>query len=84
MDKLLHFAISFVLTTCLNTVMPPKQANRVAFSIGMGKEVWDYHNPPHSAEWGDLAADLVGIIAADKALEVIRCQTATAPTVGQQ
>lgn len=83
-DKLLHFAISFVLTVGLNTFMPPKDANRATFSIGVGKEVWDHYNPPHSAEWGDIAADLAGILAADKALEMIRCQTIIAPTVGQQ
>lgn len=80
-DKLLHFTVSFVLTVTLNTFMPPENANKVAFFIGAGKEVWDYYNPPNKAELKDIAANLAGIILADKALEAIRWQAITSNTV---
>ena len=65
MDKLLHFALSFVLTASLNSFMPREKANMLTVSVCAGKEVWDYYNPPHSAEVLDLAAGIGGILAAD-------------------
>ena len=59
----------------------PEKANKVAFFIGAGKEVWDYYNPPNKAELKDIAANLAGIILADKALEAIRWQAITSNTV---
>jgi|GEM_PF-6914881 len=65
MDKLLHFALSFVLSASLNSFIPRERANVLTVSVCVGKEVWDYYNPPHSAEWLDLAAGIGGILAAD-------------------
>ncbi len=74
MDKLLHLTVSFMLTVCLNTKMPPKTASGAVFLIGVCKETWDYLNPPHRAEFGDILANAAGIILANKALEGVKCQ----------
>ncbi len=33
------------------------------FTLGAGKEAWDYFHAGHDASWKDLAADGVGILA---------------------
>lgn len=78
LDKVLHFTVSFCLTVCLNVYLPRETANKVAFSVGVGKEVWGHYHPAGKAELGDLAANVAGIILADKTLEAIRCNALTA------
>ena len=75
MDKLLHFALSFVLSASLNAFMPKKNANVLSISVCVGKEVWDYHNPPHCAEWMDLLAGVGGVCAADVVISRIEKKT---------
>lgn len=70
-DKRLHFCASFFICIIVCAIL---HAFGVASTIwwGMGaallvgiiKEVADYFLPNHSAEWGDLLADLAGILLA--------------------
>ena len=53
-DKLLHFLVSFALA-----LVDPV----AAVIAGIAKEIWDSLGNG-VAEWGDLAADLLGILAA--------------------
>jgi len=32
------------------------------FTLGAGKEIWDYFHPGHDASWKDLTADGLGIV----------------------
>ena len=53
-DKLLHALVSFLLAW-VDPVL--------ALAAGIGKELWDMVSDG-VAEWADLAADLLGILAA--------------------
>lgn len=53
-DKLLHFILSFLLA-CVEPVL--------ALIVGIAKELWDMAFGG-VAEWGDLAADALGILFA--------------------
>lgn len=70
-DKRLHFGASFFITIIVCAILHAfGVASTIwwgmgaALLVGIGKEVADYFLPNHSAEWGDLLADLAGILLA--------------------
>lgn len=69
-DKKMHVALSTFLGAAASAQIEGKTEHPVAWSIfaamvpGIAKEVYDKAHPQaHKAEWGDLAADLVGATA---------------------
>jgi hypothetical protein len=70
-DKLLHFALAFVLTTSLNACIPKKDADVLTLGACIGKEVCDSQSPANYFDWLDLASGAGGILAADYVLSVI-------------
>lgn len=61
-DKLKHLVVSAIITVALNLFLPWWIAGGIAFAIGVGKEVYDMVSGKGCAEWGDLFADVVGIV----------------------
>ena len=56
-DKILHFGICFILSFLFGT-----HGVALAFSAGVTKEYCDYLNPNSKWSWGDIVADIIGII----------------------
>jgi hypothetical protein len=79
MDKLLHFALSFMLSASLSSFIPREKAKVLTVSVCAGKEIWDYYNPPHCAEWLDLASGIGGVLAADIVVSRIEEKTRKNP-----
>ena len=61
-DKYKHIVVSAVIATALSLFFPWWVAAAVTLAIGIGKEVYDQVSGKGCAEWGDLLADVVGII----------------------
>ncbi len=61
-DKLKHVVVSAAIAAVLSLVLPWWAAASVTLAIGIGKEVYDKVSGKGCAEWGDLLADMVGII----------------------
>lgn len=70
-DKVLHAFVSMVvmlfvtalLSLLLNFWLSSALGAVLTMSVGIGKEIYDEeHREYHSAEWGDLLADFIGII----------------------
>ena len=61
-DKYKHIVVSAVIATALSLFFPWWVAALVTLAIGVGKEVYDKVSGKGRAEWGDLLADVVGII----------------------
>ena len=61
-DKLKHVVVSAAIAAALSLVLPWWAAASVTLAIGIGKEVYDKVSGKGCAEWGDLLADMVGII----------------------
>jgi Na+-translocating ferredoxin:NAD+ oxidoreductase RnfD subunit len=61
-DKLKHIVVSAIIAVALNLFLPWLAAAGIAFAIGVGKEVYDMVSGKGCSEWGDLLADVVGII----------------------
>lgn len=61
-DKYKHLVVSAIITVALNLFLPWWIAGGIAFAIGVGKEVYDMVSGKGCAEWGDLFADVVGIV----------------------
>lgn len=61
-DKLKHIVISAIIAVALNLFLPWWVAVLITLAIGVGKEVYDKVSGKGCAEWGDLIADLVGIL----------------------
>lgn len=61
-DKLLHFAICAVITSVLHLFLPTWATMLIVMGVAVGKEIYDKVSGKGSAEWGDVAADVLGII----------------------
>lgn len=61
-DKLKHIVVSAIICVALNLFLPWWVAALITLAIGVGKEVYDKVSKKGCAEWGDLLADLVGIL----------------------
>ena len=61
-DKYKHLVVSAIITVALNLFLPWWVAGGIAFAIGVGKEVYDMVSGKGCAEWGDLLADVLGIV----------------------
>lgn len=61
-DKLKHVVVSAIICVALNLFLPWWVAAGITFAIGVGKEVYDMVSGKGCSEWGDLLADLVGIL----------------------
>lgn len=61
-DKLKHIVVSAIIAVALNLLLPWWGAGLITLAIGIGKEVYDKVSGKGCAEWGDLAADVVGIL----------------------
>ena len=77
-DKTLHISASAVTETVLAHNKPfctwrPWQRSLFNVSvIGGGKEWYDSRHPNnHSAEWGDIAADVIGAVSAEGVVWVV-------------
>ena len=71
-DKYTHAGVCYAIEYTLKDVKPFnrwKPWQRVLFNIaviGGGKEWYDSRHPDrHSADWGDIAADVVGAVSAE-------------------
>ena len=60
-DKVLHFLVCFVIAFVLSFVNPIFGAV-VALVIGLYKEFTDSHKVGNYWSWGDILADILGII----------------------
>lgn len=60
-DSLLHAETSALLTIGFGRVLPWWGAAIVAFSVGIGKEIWDKHHGGVPS-WSDLAWDILGVL----------------------
>lgn len=64
-DKLLHFAVSAVLTKILALLGVPLAGVLIVMTlIFVDKELYDYASGRGKAEWGDIVADYAGMIVA--------------------
>lgn len=61
-DKLLHFYVSVVLLLLLAWYIPIWQAALVVLIMGLCKEIYDWYYYDRWS-WGDIVADIVGIIS---------------------
>ena len=61
-DKLLHVVVSAALSAVLALVLPWWAAAVVTLMVGVAKEVYDKVSGRGCAEWGDLLADVLGIV----------------------
>lgn len=61
-DKYKHIVVSAVIATVLSLFCPWWVAALVTLAIGVWKEVYDKASGKGCAEWGDILADVVGII----------------------
>lgn len=61
-DKYKHIVVSAIICVALNLFLPWWVAALITLAIGVGNEVYDKVSGKGCAEWGDLLADLVGII----------------------
>lgn len=61
-DKYKHIVVSAIIAVALNLFLPWWVAALITLAIGVGKEVYDKVSGKGCAEWGDLLADLVGIL----------------------
>ena len=60
-DKVLHFLVCFIVTFGLSFINPIFGAC-VALIIGLYKEFTDSHKVGNYWSWGDILADVLGII----------------------
>lgn len=63
-DGVLHLGISALLVLLLLPLVPACRwwiAAAVVVILGLAKEFYDATDPAHSAEWHDVACDLIGI-----------------------
>lgn len=61
-DKLKHIVASAIIAVVLSLFFPWWVAAGITFAVGVGKEVYDMMSGKGCSEWGDLLADVVGII----------------------
>ena len=61
-DKLKHVVVSAIIAVALNLFLPWWVAGVITLAIGAGKEVYDKVSGKGHPEWGDLVADLAGIL----------------------
>ena len=60
-DKQLHFICSFIPTVVVG-IFSPFLGVAFALGLGIGKEVGDAMSPYNKWSWGDVIADIVGIL----------------------
>lgn len=60
-DKILHFLVCFVITFMLSFISPIFGAF-VALVLGLYKEFTDSHKVGNCWSWGDILADIIGIV----------------------
>jgi VanZ family protein len=61
-DKLLHFALSAIISMVLSAFLPSWAAICITMGIGIAKELYDHFSKQGQAEVADLLADLIGAI----------------------
>lgn len=62
-DKMYHFAVNFIIVLFLGVLFSPAIGLATAIVASLGKEVYDEYRPNGSGwDWGDLTADLIGMI----------------------
>lgn len=61
-DGMMHVILSAFICAVLSLFFPWWLAALITLAIGIGKEVYDMVSGKGCAEWGDLIADLVGIL----------------------
>lgn len=61
-DKLLHFALSAIISMVLSALLPSWAAICITMGIGITKELYDQFTQKGQAEVADLLADLIGAI----------------------
>lgn len=70
-DKILHVFVSMVvmlfITALFSLITTFGYAALIGAAVtmtcGIGKEIYDKHNSSgHSAEWGDILADFIGVV----------------------
>ncbi len=71
-DKTLHFTASMVITLYALTFLPTLAGIAVAAAIGATKEWYDSKQEGNSWSWGDIIADVAGIITAAVPLFLIQ------------
>lgn len=59
-DKLVHFLVGFSVSAILGMAGWPLLGLCAATVAGVGKEVWDHFNPPHTPDVLDALATIVG------------------------
>lgn len=62
-DKLVHLLVGFVICSVLGTAGHPYLGLVASTLAGVGKEVWDHFNPPHTPDPLDALATIVGGLA---------------------
>lgn len=62
-DKLKHVVVSAIIAVELNLFLPWWVAGVITLAISLGKELYDRYSGNGQAEWGDLIADLLGLVA---------------------
>lgn len=72
LDKALHFITSYSLTLSTALYLPLWVAVAATLIVGVGKEVFDKVSGKGSAEFGDLLADVAGILVAALAVLLSR------------
>lgn len=60
-DKQLHFICSFIPAVVVG-IFSPSLGAAFALGLGIGKEVGDAMSPHSKWSWGDIIADIVGIL----------------------
>jgi hypothetical protein len=61
-DKILHFGVSFIGSFILNFIHPLMSI--FVFLFGLYKEFTDMHEKDNFWSWGDILADIIGIVFA--------------------
>ena len=60
-DKFYHFIVCFIATLVVG-VLSTMCGVCFALGLGIGKEVGDYFNKNSGWSWGDIIADIVGVL----------------------
>lgn len=61
-DKYKHVVVSAIIAVLLSLFLPWWVAALITLAIGVCKEVYDKVSGWGCSEWGDLLADLIGIL----------------------
>ena len=62
-DKLLHFSCAMMCMLSVSLISNECIGLIATLSVSLGKELYDRYSGKGHAEWGDLIADLLGLVA---------------------